>query len=538
MASNEERFHLIQKEYRKKFLVLQKKLEREYGNISSKLMEKVQRVAFDYASTDGLFLKSQRKQILQEIEAINYWFMNEMKDWLEENIEKSADLAIKGQDVASEYYIRSLIQEAAGKDKSILRRALTDGKEGVLLRAKYGSGLAKKIRDTIWKKRWDDGFTLSDRIWKLDQIMNKNIKHMVEDCVNEGKSAVNFAKAVEQYLEVPGPAWTTGIKPSVTGRGSVKYNALRLARTETNQAYHRAQNISDKESIIVKGTKWNLSSSHPNYTSPSLRYKGYPEICDYRAKADHHGLGTGVYPAGEAPADHSLGLCYLTSVLKNKDEIAKALEKKYGEKVPLDSIDNNGEEWYNKDVKEAYDKAVKNEPVITKDLKEISNKTGTEMIGLGHRLKSKDSYLRKIKTDSINMDHDSLKTAALNMHDIIRYTYQDSAESLVDSYKSIVKELKHKGYTELKVKNYWLNRSNPYNGVNAIFKAPSGQTFEVQFHTPESFKLKDEEMHRLYEEFRANNISAEKKAELTEEMFELSSGLEKPEAIDEINGRG
>lgn len=328
MTSNEERFTLIQKTYRKKFLLLQKQLEKEYSNISSKLMEKIQRIAFDFADRDGMFHKSEIDQINLEIESINYWFSNEIKDWLDKNITDSADIAIRGQDTASEYYIKQLIQEAAGKDKSILRRAISGG-DGILLRAKYGEGLTKSIRKAVWNYRWDDGYKLSDRVWKLNQLMNENLKHMIEDAVNNGKSAVNFAKAVEQYLENPGPAWTTGIKPSVTGRGSVKYNALRLARTETNQAYHRAQQLSDKESIIVKGTKWNLSASHPHYTSPSLRYKGYPEICDYRAKHDHHGLGPGVYPPGETPFDHPNGLCYLTSVLYEGEELINILRQKY-----------------------------------------------------------------------------------------------------------------------------------------------------------------------------------------------------------------
>ncbi len=337
MAPKDERFQLIQKQYRKKFLLLQKQLEKEYGDISSKLMEKVRRVAFDYAWPDGTFLKSQSNQIKAEIEAINYWFSNEMRDWLDNNISESADIAIQGQDAAAEYHIRSLIQEAAGKNKALLRKAISDGESGILLRAKYGTGLADSIRTAVWKNRWDDGFRLSDRVWKMNQIMNENIKHMVEDCVNNGKSAVNFAKAVEDYLEVPGPAWRTDIRPGLqagdtittkTGisytvkqpRATIKYNALRLARTETNQSYHRAQKMSDKESIVVKGTKWNLSSSHPDY--------GYYEICEKRADHDE-GLGIGVYKAGETPFDHPNGLCWITSVLYEGEELVNELKQKY-----------------------------------------------------------------------------------------------------------------------------------------------------------------------------------------------------------------
>ena len=103
-------------------------------------------------------------------------------------------------------------------------------------------------------------------------------------------------------------------------RATVKYNALRLARTEIQQAYWKGQKISDKESDIVKGTKWNLSGSHPNY--------GYYEICEKRADHDE-GLGKGVYPPGKTPWDHPNGLCWLVSVLKEKDELISTLKNKY-----------------------------------------------------------------------------------------------------------------------------------------------------------------------------------------------------------------
>ncbi len=521
MPSNEEKFELIQKQYRKKFLLLQKQLEKEYSGISSKLMDKIRKVAFDFADKDGLFLKSDMDQIKLEIEAINYWFSNEMKDWLDSNIVKSADIAIQGQDNASEYFVKSLIQEAAGRDRALLIKALSDGGSGILLRAKYGTGLAKSIRKAVWNHRWEDGFTLSDRIWKTNHIMNENLKHMVEDCVNYGKSAVNFAKAVEQYLEVPGPAWTTGIKPSVTGRGSIRYNALRLARTETNNAYRKAQDLSAKESTVVKGTKWNLSGNHPE-----------EDICDKWATQDLYKLGPGGYPPGKLPPGHPNCMCHLTSILKSNEEIARDLEKEYGTK-----IDIGEEKWYNKTVKDTYENAVKNEPDITKDLQEIASNTGTELVGLKYRIKTKESYLRKVKTDSISLSQEALNKVAKNTNDIIRYTYQNTVPDLVDSYEQVAAELANKGYEEIKVKNFWLDKNNPYNGINTVYKTSNNQIFEVQFHTSESFELKNGELHKLYEEFRKDDTSAERRAEITEEMFKLSSKLTIPQNIDKIKER-
>ena len=316
--TNEERYELIQKTYRKKYLLLQAQLEKEFSGISKKLMEKINRIAFDYSDAEGKFLVSQRNQINAEIEAVSYWLSNEIKDWLDKNIVKAANIAIEGQDNATEYYIRSLIQQAAEKDKATLLRAL--GGNGVLLRVRYGEGLAVAVRNTVWKTRWSDGFALSERVWKYGALISEELQDMVEQCVNQGLSAVNFSRAVEQYLDKPGPSWTTAIRPSVTGRGNIKYNALRLARTETNNAYREAQSLSAKESDIVKGIKWNLSHSHTGEHDCE---------CEKFATQDLYGLGPGVYPPDKIPISHPNCMCYLTDVLYEGEELIQILEKKY-----------------------------------------------------------------------------------------------------------------------------------------------------------------------------------------------------------------
>lgn len=333
----QEVFNNIQRKYRKDFLKLEKQLSSDFQKINDKLMRRIQQIAFDYAATDGTIPKANLRQVRTELNALSDWFTNELKNYLDDNIEEAASIAIKGQDTATEYYINSLMEGVSKQDKGLLRKALADGEDGILLRQKYGSGLPQSIREFVWKYRWDDGFRLSDRVWKLNGTMKKNLQTIIEQSVNQGKSAVEFSRAVEDYLDRPGKPWRTDIKPGLQKgdeiktsdgrvytvkqpRATVKYNALRLARTETNQAYHKAQKISDKESDVVKGTKWNLSMSHPDY--------GYYEICEQRA--DHEeGLGRGVYQAGATPYDHPNGLCWLSSVLKNKDEMISTLKDKY-----------------------------------------------------------------------------------------------------------------------------------------------------------------------------------------------------------------
>lgn len=201
---------------------------------------------------------------------------------------------------------------------------------------------------------------------------------------------------------------------------------------------------------------------------------------------------------------------------------------------------NGGEGWksaqalYRKT--NAYNKIILNEPAITADLKKISNDTGVTLVGLKNRIKSKDSFLRKVGTDSKHsLESQIIKDTIDSTNDIIRYTYQSNALSLVDSYKNISKHMKEMGYKTIRVKNFWLNKRSAYKGVNCVFESPEGKRFEVQFHTPESYKLKDsKEMHGLYEEHRKDTTSAERRNVLNNKMFELSSHLEIPLNIDQI----
>lgn len=315
---NHEKYDRIQVKYRKKFLKLQKKLEREFEAIADEFDGKIQRLVFKYSKPDGILDENRMEEIEREIDAIAYWFTQTSAEWINRNIMKSAQFAIDSVDEAVKEYIRAAVKEYEGADKKLLIKAAIDPTAPFLLRAQYGSGLAAQVRNAVWKKRWIDGRRLSDRIWKNDQVIRENLHSMIEQCVNKGLSAVEFSRAVEQYLLKPGPAWTTKITPSVTGRGSIKYNALRLARTETNNAYRLAHALGAKNSTIVKGIKWNLSRSHPEY-----------DICDEWATQDLYGLGPGVYPPDKLPPGHPNCLCYLTDELYTGQELIDRLKKKY-----------------------------------------------------------------------------------------------------------------------------------------------------------------------------------------------------------------
>lgn len=94
------------------------------------------------------------------------------------------------------------------------------------------------------------------------------------------------------------------INPNVPGGTS--YAAMRLARTEINNAFHFSQIRYTREMPWVEGYKWNLSGSHP---------KGQRCVCEDMANQNHDGIGRGVYKKSNVPGKpHPHCFCYITNV--------------------------------------------------------------------------------------------------------------------------------------------------------------------------------------------------------------------------------
>lgn len=176
--------------------------------------------------------------------------------------------------------------------------------------------------------------------------------------------------------------------------------------------------------------------------------------------------------------------------------------------------------------------AMVREPETTSLLQSLQ-RAGSTLAGLDFRLKGQQSLARKIRTDSHDMMV-SEQDAADSIHDVLRYTYQLQAESFADEFARIRAALEKAGYTVVKVKNTLQSTGVAYRGVNCQFETPDGFKFELQFHTSESLALKENELHKLYEEARLPETGPKRKAELVRRMIELSDGLATPPNIEEV----
>ena len=208
----------------------------------------------------------------------------------------------------------------------------------------------------------------------------------------------------------------------------------------------------------------------------------------------------------------------------------------------LDDVVSQGSKKESSQTKEDVDLSIseiiaysqKIEPKITSDLTSIMDKVGGKLVGLDFRLKSQSSLKRKIETEIA--DGFTHSQAVNKIRDAIRYTTVFKEKDFVTRYKAMQYLLAIKGYKTIVVKNTWKNDS-AYKGVNTFIQNENGDVFEMQYHTQQSFDVKNGLLHKLYEKFRDLKTPIHEKEKLLLEMRKLSSKIKIPEGVEFIEDK-
>ncbi|MDG6408782.1 minor capsid protein [Glaesserella parasuis] len=187
-------------------------------------------------------------------------------------------------------------------------------------------------------------------------------------------------------------------------------------------------------------------------------------------------------------------------------------------------------------IEELRQKAIDVEPEITEKITEIISSVGAKTAGLEYRLKSLESLKRKVETEILAGI--SEKQAINSVKDVIRYTAILDVNNFVLQYDEIKSALEKQGYLTVVVKNSWKDGA-VYKGVNTFVTTlikKDNVVFELQYHTQQSFDLKNGVLHNLYEQFRDPATSQDERKKLYEEMQILSSQLTAPKDIHKVKG--
>lgn len=175
-----------------------------------------------------------------------------------------------------------------------------------------------------------------------------------------------------------------------------------------------------------------------------------------------------------------------------------------------------------------YDETLAHEPQTTQMVADIAKECGMTTAGLEHRIKSRESYNTKVE---------SRGGATNDISDLLRYTLTSAPSELSENITTCIDLFSAKGYNTIRIKNTWGSKVNPYRGINTILQSPEGLKFEVQYHTPESFNLKNGRMHEIYEKQRVLPHESTEWRALNAEMFRLADNLTIPNDIERVENK-
>ena len=147
-------------------------------------------------------------------------------------------------------------------------------------------------------------------------------------------------------------------------------------------------------------------------------------------------------------------------------------------------------------------------------------------------LKDPDRFKEKLFEQIRDEPDKSVEQHVDEIHDGIRYTFVSDDDDYVRTVSQATDILKANGY-ELGVrKNEWSNEE--YKGVNTRWRDhESGCQFEVQFHTHESWQVK-QATHQAYARIHDTRTPTDERERLRAYQREISSGLALPAEWERI----
>lgn len=170
------------------------------------------------------------------------------------------------------------------------------------------------------------------------------------------------------------------------------------------------------------------------------------------------------------------------------------------------------------------DRILSVEPQITGLMQDLAKMSGGELKGLQYRVKSTDSLARKIDADAQKDYGGDHQKAAENISDAVRYTMTMPDDDYTAGADRTIKTLESAGF-KLRTKNFW-QTGDPYDGAN-IKATKDGITVEIQLHTPRSLKVKESELHPIYEKYRVETNETSRQGYWAQ-MVDIAKSIPRP----------
>ncbi|HEU3549347.1 TPA: minor capsid protein [Streptococcus pneumoniae] len=453
------------------------------------------------------------QRLLADLDSPAYSFRMKRLERLSDDLDRMRESIYHSEKTGSDAFYSDLMKDSYYKATFDLQQQI-----GLA----YGfSGLPESEIKHLQSFSWvGDGSTYSTNIWKNTGKLTSSIKDELLISLMTGRDTRETAQAIAERFNVG------------------QNDARRLVRTESAFFHNQMELLNYEEADIEKyifvavldkrtsricqehdNQVYDRDKAVPGVNCPPMHpwcrstTVGYDEDADYsklKRRARNPETGKVEY----VPADMTYKEWY-------SEYVAKRKQKGYNQ-----GTRETKARFYSEQLLSKISKA---EPKITSDMQRIAGEN--KLAGLEFRKKTAESLARKITTDS-QAENISLSKATSKINDALRYTTIFDPDTFAKEYLKMKQELIAEGYKVVKVKNTWLI-DGPYKGVNTVVEK-DGINFEMQYHTQESFDLKNGPLHELYEKYRDTSTSDRERMKLFKEMLDLSNELEIPKNIERV----
>lgn len=238
---------------------------------------------------DGIGAQIRREQYRQTAAALrrrqgSLW--RTISDTTREGIDRATRVAVQSQGRLAQFLGRVAVQEGI-PNAHLLR-------QGIVMAAETS---AERVRARLISR-----IDLSPRVYRNADLAAGRIDRIVNRGIAQNKSAREIARSVRHLIRPDTP-------------GGVSYSAMRLGRTELNNAFHATSVQAYDANPFVHAAKWTLSGSHPR-----------EDVCDELAESDADKLGAGVFKVEHIPSKpHPNCLCFTTAITIGQDAFNERL---------------------------------------------------------------------------------------------------------------------------------------------------------------------------------------------------------------------
>lgn len=339
--------------------------------------------------------------------------------------------------------------------------------------------------------------------------------------------------------------WRVGVLKQV-GSGVVDEDVLRSA-----QWFHGSPVRMVEGTILTPGVQRKVNNFPPNGDNSKVWMVSSFDAASLWAQEASHGRSWFVYavePVGEvssgragheesgASAARVVSLAFASSAKAWRNGQTASLAWPVGvlqaEALPVLKVHPSMDEivdWYQR-------AARSEEPKVSRDVEYIANAEGGITAGFTKRLKEPGRIEEKLRERGPENQRKGVPPEDW-ITDALRYTIvfhpalytqavQDALYRFLEKGYRIPDRRKFPGAEE----NMW-ERGDSYSGLHYILIDPGGLKFELQFHTAESYLLKEKKLHQMLEEFRNPTTPLARRQELFDAMTKFWEDVEIPKDV-------